>query len=74
MSHHSSEEPLASVDATCEEEAYAPFMARPLCKYTGHTADLLDISWSKVRPSESWMIAVLMVEADLSALLFTHCN
>ncbi|XP_043224187.1 WD repeat-containing protein 44-like isoform X2 [Amphibalanus amphitrite] len=47
VSHHSSEEPLASVDATCEEEAYAPFMSRPLCKYTGHTADLLDISWSK---------------------------
>ena len=49
MSHHSSEEPLASVDATCEKEAYAPFMSKPLCKYTGHTADLLDISWSKVR-------------------------
>ncbi|XP_037089479.1 WD repeat-containing protein 44-like [Pollicipes pollicipes] len=47
VSQHSSEEPLVSVEATSEEEAYAPFMSRPFCKYMGHTADLLDISWSK---------------------------
>ena len=25
----------------------SPFMPRPFCKYTGHTSDLLDVSWSK---------------------------
>lgn len=24
-----------------------PFMPRPFCTYTGHTSDLLDVSWSK---------------------------
>jgi len=26
----------------------APFMPRPFCIYAGHTADVLDLSWSKV--------------------------
>lgn len=24
-----------------------PFMPKPFCMYTGHTSDLLDVSWSK---------------------------
>lgn len=36
-----------------EEDEHAPFMRRPFCVYRGHTADLLDLSWSKVRePTE----------------------
>lgn len=30
-----------------EEEAKLTFMPRPFCTYTGHTSDLLDVSWSK---------------------------
>lgn len=26
-----------------------PFMPRPFVTYTGHTSDLLDVSWSKVK-------------------------
>ena len=26
-----------------------PFMEQPLCSYYGHTADVLDLSWSKVQ-------------------------
>ncbi|XP_055500158.1 WD repeat-containing protein 44 [Leucoraja erinacea] len=29
------------------EDKNAPFRQRPFCKYKGHTADLLDLSWSK---------------------------
>ncbi|XP_055293617.1 succinate--CoA ligase [GDP-forming] subunit beta, mitochondrial-like [Moschus berezovskii] len=29
------------------DDKNVPFGQRPLCKYKGHTADLLDISWSK---------------------------
>lgn len=32
------------------EDRNAPFRQVPFCKYKGHTADLLDLSWSKVRP------------------------
>lgn len=31
-----------------EDEVTAPFRPRPFCVYKGHTADLLDLSWSKV--------------------------
>lgn len=31
------------------DDKNAPFRQRPFCKYKGHTADLLDLSWSKVR-------------------------
>lgn len=31
------------------EDRNAPFRQVPFCKYKGHTADLLDLSWSKVR-------------------------
>ena len=34
-----------------EEDSMAPFMRRPFCTYKGHDADLLDVSWSKVRVS-----------------------
>ena len=34
-----------------EEDSMAPFMCRPFCTYKGHDADLLDVSWSKVRVS-----------------------
>ena len=34
-----------------EEDEHAPFMRKPFCVYRGHTADLLDLSWSKVRSS-----------------------
>lgn len=30
------------------EDRNAPFRQVPFCKYKGHTADLLDLSWSKV--------------------------
>lgn len=30
-----------------EDDKNAPFRQRPFCKYKGHTADLLDLSWSK---------------------------
>ncbi|XP_033760406.1 WD repeat-containing protein 44-like isoform X2 [Pecten maximus] len=29
------------------EEELAPFMSKPFCTYRGHSADLLDVSWSK---------------------------
>ena len=32
-----------------EDDEHAPFMRKPFCVYRGHTADLLDLSWSKVR-------------------------
>ncbi len=31
-----------------EEDGHSPFMKKPFCIYKGHTADLLDLSWSKV--------------------------
>ncbi|KAF2355217.1 WD40 repeat, partial [Trinorchestia longiramus] len=30
-----------------EDNGHAPFMPRPFCVYEGHSADLLDIAWSK---------------------------
>jgi hypothetical protein len=38
--------PLPACDLDGE---HMPFMKAPFCIYTGHSADLLDISWSKVR-------------------------
>ena len=32
---------------TSEEKAHQVFMERPFCEYSGHTSDLLDVSWSK---------------------------
>ncbi|CAL8119089.1 unnamed protein product [Orchesella dallaii] len=43
-SHHSVEEMM---QASENSDPRAPFVPRPLCVYSGHTADLLDIAWSK---------------------------
>lgn len=43
------------------EDRNVPFRQVPFCKYKGHTADLLDLSWSKVSSTESlslWIIAI----------------
>lgn len=50
VSHHSSGENsnLTAYEAMFTEEASKwIFMPKPFCTYTGHTADLLDVSWSK---------------------------
>ena len=39
----------AGVDGEEEEDDwFAPFRKRPLQVYSGHSADVLDVSWSKV--------------------------
>lgn len=45
VSHHSAEEALALVMAA--EKSPGPFMPKSFCTYSGHTSDLLDVSWSK---------------------------
>ncbi|XP_042884182.1 WD repeat-containing protein 44-like isoform X2 [Penaeus japonicus] len=47
VSQHSGQsgEDLGSLDPN--DDGSAPFMPKPFCVYTGHTADMLDISWSK---------------------------
>ncbi|CAG9865437.1 unnamed protein product [Phyllotreta striolata] len=49
VSHHSAEASnLAVFDVMSAEEASRlTFMPRPFCTYSGHTSDLLDVSWSK---------------------------
>ncbi|GLH13600.1 Protein will die slowly [Gryllus bimaculatus] len=48
VSQHSSEDPNAAyIDIKNEEGHRHPFMPKPFCTYTGHTSDLLDVSWSK---------------------------
>ncbi|XP_076338812.1 WD repeat-containing protein 44 [Tachypleus tridentatus] len=34
-------------EETVESTVDGPFMSKPFCTYEGHTADLLDVSWSK---------------------------
>lgn len=48
VSQHSGQsgEDPGSLDPT--DDGSAPFMTKPFCVYTGHSADMLDISWSKV--------------------------
>lgn len=48
VSQHSGQsgEDPGSLDPT--DDGSAPFMPKPFCVYTGHSADMLDISWSKV--------------------------
>lgn len=31
-----------------QEDIWAPFVSKSFCCYRGHTADILDICWSKV--------------------------
>lgn len=38
----------AAVEDPDLEDRNVPFRQVPFCKYKGHTADLLDLSWSKV--------------------------
>ncbi|CAL4106634.1 unnamed protein product, partial [Meganyctiphanes norvegica] len=38
-------EDLGTLDP--QDDGSAPFMPKPFCVYTGHTADMLDVSWSK---------------------------
>lgn len=46
VSHNSTaEEAMAAMHAA--EKTFGPFMPKPFCTYTGHTSDLLDVSWSK---------------------------
>ncbi|KAG7163482.1 WD repeat-containing protein 44-like [Homarus americanus] len=47
MSQHSGQsgEDPGSLDPN--DDGSAPFMPKPFCVYTGHSADMLDISWSK---------------------------
>ncbi|XP_031619589.1 WD repeat-containing protein 44 isoform X2 [Contarinia nasturtii] len=45
VSHNSAEEAVAM--ATAAEQSAGPFMPKAFCSYTGHTSDLLDVSWSK---------------------------
>lgn len=45
VSHNSAEEAIAM--ATAAEQSSGPFMPKAFCSYTGHTSDLLDVSWSK---------------------------
>ncbi|XP_076258235.1 WD repeat-containing protein 44 [Rhynchophorus ferrugineus] len=48
-SHHSADHTnLAALEALSPEEASRiTFMPKPFCTYSGHTSDLLDVSWSK---------------------------
>nr|MBE5727696.1 putative WD repeat-containing protein 44 [Cucujiformia] len=50
VSHHSNETniSLATVETMNKEEnSKLVFMPKPFCTYSGHTSDLLDVSWSK---------------------------
>ena len=45
QSSHSSED-IGTLDPN--DDGLAPFMPKPFCTYTGHSADVLDLSWSNV--------------------------
>lgn len=48
VSQQSLEDPHVLATAMSEaENSKGPFMPKPFCTYTGHTSDLLDVSWSK---------------------------
>lgn len=51
VSHHSACAETSNLAAyegmTSEEASKLTFMPKPFCTYTGHTSDLLDVSWSK---------------------------
>ncbi|XP_043273578.1 WD repeat-containing protein 44 isoform X2 [Venturia canescens] len=48
VSQQSLEDPNVVANAFSEiEGTKSPFMPKPFCTYTGHTSDLLDVSWSK---------------------------
>uniref|UniRef100_A0A182K6E5 WD repeat-containing protein 44 n=1 Tax=Anopheles christyi TaxID=43041 RepID=A0A182K6E5_9DIPT len=41
------DESISSVQSEDSSSSPGPFMPRSFCTYTGHTSDLLDVSWSK---------------------------
>ena len=45
-----------------------PFMEQPLCSYYGHTADVLDLSWSKVRYNYQRSDMMLMHSTNLHSI------
>ncbi|XP_012226486.1 WD repeat-containing protein 44 [Linepithema humile] len=47
VSQQSMEDPNIVASASEIEGTKSPFMPKPFCTYTGHTSDLLDVSWSK---------------------------
>ncbi|XP_064638857.1 WD repeat-containing protein 44-like isoform X2 [Lineus longissimus] len=49
MSRSSVQTEVEGASGVMEEDEYrnAPFARKPFCSYRGHTADLLDLSWSK---------------------------
>ncbi|XP_078472843.1 WD repeat-containing protein 44 isoform X2 [Lampetra planeri] len=47
LSSIKSETEIGSPDDAERSDSAAPFRRQPFCKYSGHTADLLDLSWSK---------------------------
>lgn len=48
VSQQSVEDPTKlHLDTETSEDHKGPFMSKPFCTYQGHTADLLDVSWSK---------------------------
>ncbi|KAL0275096.1 UNVERIFIED_CONTAM: hypothetical protein PYX00_003062 [Menopon gallinae] len=47
VSQHSSEDPTIAAALLEGTNNLSPFMPKPFCTYTGHTSDLLDVSWSK---------------------------
>lgn len=44
---HQTDDQTKNENAETSEDLKGPFMPKPFCIYQGHTADLLDISWSK---------------------------
>ena len=42
-----------------------PFLSKPFISYFGHTADILDISWSKVRLSDLNDLELLELDLEL---------
>uniref|UniRef100_A0A8I3ZYK0 WD repeat-containing protein 44 n=1 Tax=Callithrix jacchus TaxID=9483 RepID=A0A8I3ZYK0_CALJA len=53
------------------DDKNAPFRQRPFCKYKGHTADLLDLSWSKVYHIKCVYLTGLLYNVKNNAL---HIN
>ncbi|XP_053404218.1 WD repeat-containing protein 44-like [Mercenaria mercenaria] len=47
LSSEQSSMELGATAETVEDSRKGPFKTKPFCKYRGHTADLLDVSWSK---------------------------
>ncbi|KAK4881029.1 hypothetical protein RN001_004348 [Aquatica leii] len=47
VSHQSADEHSLIIEALKEDGNKHIFVSKPFCTYTGHTSDLLDVSWSK---------------------------